>query len=268
MTGAFSLANGFKAALREGRSQIGLWQVLASPITAEICAGAGYDWLLFDGEHGPNDLRSLLAQLQAVSAYPVHPIARLPSGETALIKQYLDIGFQTLLIPFVENAEQAAALVRAVRYPPEGVRGVAAGIVRASRWGRIPDYLDRASEQVCLLIQIETAAGLANLDAIASVDGIDGVFIGPADLAASLGYRGHAGSVEVVERIEAAIMRLKQLNKPSGILTTDPVFGRACLDLGSAFLAVGTDAGLLTRGSDALLRDFVGGGGKATTAVY
>jgi 4-hydroxy-2-oxoheptanedioate aldolase len=266
MTGAFALANGFKAALRDGRRQIGLWQVLASPITAEICAGAGFDWLLFDGEHGPNDIPSLLAQLQAVAAYPVHPIARLPSGETWLIKQYLDIGFQTLLIPFVESAEQAAELVRAVRYPPEGVRGVAAGIVRASRWGRIPDYLDRASEEVCMLVQIETAAGLANLDAIANVEGVDGVFIGPADLAASLGYRGRPGSAEMVERIEAAIMRLKQLGKPSGLLTTDPVFGRACLDLGSAFLAIGTDAGLLTRGSDALLRDF--GGGKAVTGGY
>src|ERR1700754_1444706 len=121
MTGAFSLTNGFKAALRDGRRQIGLWQVLASPITAEICAGAGFDWLLFDGEHGPNDVPSLLAQLKAVAAYPVHPIARLPSGETWLIKQYLDIGFQTLLIPFVESAEQAAELVRAVRYPPEGI---------------------------------------------------------------------------------------------------------------------------------------------------
>lgn len=268
MTGTFALANGFKASLRDGRRQIGLWQVLANPITAEICAGAGFDWLLFDGEHGPNDVPSLLAQLQAVAAYPVHPIARLPSSETWLIKQHLDIGFQTLLIPFVESAEQAAELVRAVRYPPEGVRGAAAGIVRASRWGRIPDYLERASEEVCLLVQIETAAGLANLDAIARVDGVDGVFIGPADLAASLGYRGRPGSPDIVERIEAAIMRLKQLGKPSGLLTTDPVFGRACLDLGSAFLAVGTDAGLLTRGSDALLHEFGGGGGKAAAAGY
>jgi 4-hydroxy-2-oxoheptanedioate aldolase len=267
MTGSFALANSFKAGLRDGRRQIGLWQVLANPITAEICAGAGFDWLLFDGEHGPNHISTLVAQLQAVAPYPVHPIARLPMGEAWLIKQYLDIGFQTLLIPFVESAEHAAALVRAVRYPPDGVRGVAAGIVRASRWGRIPDYLDRASDEVCLLVQIETAAGLAALDEIASVDGVDGVFIGPADLAASLGYRGRPGAAEMIERIEAAIMRLKQLGKPSGLLTTDPVFGRACLDLGSAFLAIGTDAGLLTRGSDALLRDF-GRDADEAAAVY
>ena len=268
MRAAFELANGFKAALREGRPQIGLWQVLASPITAEICAGADFDWLLFDGEHGPNDIPGLLAQLQAVAPYPVHPIARLPHGETALIKQYLDIGFQTLLIPFVESAAQAAALVRAVRYPPDGMRGVAGGIVRASRWGRIPDYLDRASDQICLLVQVETQAGLDALDEIARVDGVDGIFIGPADLAAAYGFRGRPGAPEMVARVEDAIGRLRQADMPSGLLTADLAFGRKCIELGSAFVAIGTDAGLILRGGDALLESFRGAGGGTADGGY
>lgn len=256
MSGPFDLTNRFKSAIAAGRPQIGLWQVLASPITAEISAGSGFDWLLFDGEHGPSDIPLLLSQLQAVAAYPTHPIARLPVGETALVKQYLDIGFQTLLVPFVESAAQAQALVRATRYPPDGVRGVAGGIVRASRWGRIPDYLDRAAQETCLLVQIESVAGFEALDAIAAVDGVDGVFIGPADLSAAFGFRGRPGAPEMVARVEDGIRRVVSVGKAAGLLTLDVAFARRCLHLGASFVAVGTDAGLLVRSAGALADEF------------
>jgi 4-hydroxy-2-oxoheptanedioate aldolase len=217
--------NTFKAALREGRLQIGLWQALANPYTAELCAGAGYDWLLLDGEHGPNDLRSLLDQLQAVSGYPVHAVARPPAGEAWLIKQYLDIGFATLLVPLVETAAQAATLVSAMRYPPQ--------------W---------ADEEVCLLVQVETSAALANLDAIASTDGVDGVFIGPADLCASLGHRGNPAHPEVKAEILSAIATVQQRGKAVGLLCADEVLAREYIAAGCAFVAVGTDVALFARG--------------------
>ena len=179
--------NPFKLALAQKRLQIGLWLGLASPYTTEICAGAGFDWLLIDGEHAPNDLNSILAQLQAIAAYPAsQAIARVPVGHgqvgAALIKQYLDLGVQTILVPMVDTAEQARAVVQAARYPPQGIRGMAGA--RASRWGRIADYGRRANEQICVLVQAETQAALDNLDDIAGVEGVDGVFIGPADLSA------------------------------------------------------------------------------------
>ena len=248
--------NPFKDALRHGRRQIGLWQALASPVTAEICAGAGFDWLLFDGEHAPNDIPLLLSQLQAVAPYPVHPVARPPIGETSLIKQYLDIGFTTLLVPLVETAEQAAALVRAVRYPPDGVRGVGAGIARASRWSRVPGYLDGADAQICLLVQVETRKGVDNLDAIARTDGVDGVFIGPSDLSAALGHRGHPGHPEVQAAIQQSLGLVLQADKAAGILATDEATARRYLDRGFTFVAVGTDVGLLVRGSAELASRF------------
>ena len=199
------LTNRFKAALRAGQPQIGLWLGLADPYSAEICAGAGFDWLLIDGEHAPNDVRSILAQLQTLAPYPVSPIVRPPIGETYLIKQLLDIGAQTLLIPMVETAAQAAALVAAVRYPPAGVRGVGSALARASRWQRVPGYLERADAEICLLVQVETRTGLDNLDAIATVEGVDGVFIGPADLSAALGHRGNPGHPDVQEAIQGGI---------------------------------------------------------------
>ena len=246
------LNNGFKAALRADCVQIGLWQALASPYTAEICATSGFDWLLFDGEHGPNDVPSLLAQLQAVNGYPVHAVARPPAGETWLIKQYLDIGFTTLLIPFVETAEQARALVAAVRYPPAGVRGVASGLVRASRWNHIAGYLDRADDEICLLVQVETPAALANLAAIVAVDGVDGVFLGPADLSAALGHRGQPEHPAVVARIEGAIAAIVVAGKPAGILTANLDLARRYVGLGCRFVAVGSDVGLLATSASGL----------------
>jgi 4-hydroxy-2-oxoheptanedioate aldolase len=244
-----TLDNPFKRALREGRAQIGLWQALASPYTAEICATAGFDWLLFDGEHGPNDIPGLLAQLQAVSGYSAHPVARPPSGDPSLIKQYLDIGFTTLLIPFVESAEQARALARAVRFPPDGMRGVAAGIVRASRWGRIAGYLDRADCEICLLLQIETRVGLENVVAIAGTEGVDGVFVGLSDLSAALGHRGNPGHPEVQAAIGKAIGSIREAGKAAGILAADRGAAWRHLAQGCTFVAVGSDVAILARGA-------------------
>ncbi|MDB5423633.1 MAG: 2,4-dihydroxyhept-2-ene,7-dioic acid aldolase [Phenylobacterium sp.] len=251
--------NAFKAALREGRAQIGLWQGLASAYTAEICADAGFDWLVFDGEHGPNDLPLLLAQLQAVAAYPVHAVARPPAGERRLIKQYLDVGFTTLLIPMVETAEEAAELVRAVRYPPDGVRGVAPGVVRAARWGREADYLAQADGQICLLAQVETRRGLENLDAIAAVDGVDGVFVGPADLSASLGLRNDPMGPRMQAVIEDAGRRIQAAGKAVGIVTGDEALARRYLSLGFTFVAVGSDVDLLASRTSALAAAFRAG---------
>jgi len=250
--------NTFKSALREGRAQIGLWQALASPYSAELCAGAGFDWLLLDGEHAPNDVRSLLAQLQAIAAYPVHAVVRPPVGDTVLIKQYLDIGVTNLLVPMVETAEQAHALVRAVRYPPNGVRGVGAGLARVSRFGRIADYTANADDEICLLVQVENVAGLENLDAIAAVDGVDGVFIGPADLAASMGLRGQPLHPDVVAAVEAAIKIIRQRGKAPGTLMGDEAEARRLLDLGYQFMAVGADVTLLAKATSELAARFVG----------
>jgi 4-hydroxy-2-oxoheptanedioate aldolase len=258
--------NSFKQAIANKQTQIGLWVSLADPYSTEICAGAGFDWLLIDGEHAPNDVRSILAQLQVVAAYPTHPIARVPMGHghvgEALIKQYLDIGVQTLLVPMVDTAEQAAALVRATRYPQfdaegkstGGIRGMAGA--RASRWGRYPAYAHEANAQVCLLVQAETQTALDNLDAIAATDGVDGVFIGPADLSASLGHVGNPGHPDVQAAIENAIKRIVQAGKAAGILTTDEALARHYMDLGASFVAVGLDTNLLVRHTSALAARF------------
>ncbi|RAK61645.1 2-dehydro-3-deoxyglucarate aldolase [Phenylobacterium hankyongense] len=249
--------NAFRARLKAGEPQIGLWQSLASPNTVELCAAAGFDWLLLDGEHGPNSVPLLLAQLQAMNGYASQAVARLPVADATLIKQYLDIGVPSLLVPYVESAEQASAMVRASRYPPEGIRGVAAGLVRASRWGRIDRYVHRANEEVCLLLQVESQAGLENLAAIAATPGVDGVFIGPSDLAASLGYLGEPGHPKVVAAIEGAIKVVLAHGKAAGILALTEAQARHYLDLGCSFVAVGTDAGLLSRAVDELAGAFL-----------
>jgi 4-hydroxy-2-oxoheptanedioate aldolase len=248
--------NSFKAAIQAGKAQIGLWQALASPLTAEISAGAGFDWLLFDGEHGPNDVPSLLTQLQAAAAFPVHCVARPPIGETRIIKQYLDIGFTSLLIPLVESADQAAELVRACHYPPDGVRGVGSGIVRASNFNRTEGYLDQADAQICLLVQVETLAGLENLAAIAATPGVDGVFIGPADLSAAMGFRGKPTHPQVQAEIERAFGVILEAGKAPGILMSDPALAKRYLQLGARFVAVGSDVGLLVSATGALARSF------------
>ncbi|WP_249672887.1 4-hydroxy-2-oxoheptanedioate aldolase [Pseudomonas abieticivorans] len=250
------LINTFKQRLKSGQPQIGLWLGLANPYCAELAANAGFDWLLIDGEHAPNDLRSLLGQLQAVAPYASQPVIRPVIGDTALIKQVLDIGVQTLLVPMVETAEQASQLVRATRYPPNGVRGVGSALARASRWNTVPGYLDQADEQMCLLVQIENREGLANLDAIAAVEGVDGIFIGPADLSAAMGQRGNPGHPEVQAAIEDAIVRIQKAGKAAGILSADEALARRYLELGAAFVAVGVDTTVLMRGLQGLAGKF------------
>ena len=196
--------NTFKAALAAGRPQIGLWLALASPVTADLCANAGFDWLVVDGEHAPNDIRSILAQVQAIGTRS-HPIVRPPIGETYMIKQILDLGVQTIIVPMIETAVQAQAMARAMLYPPAGVRGVGAGLARASNFGTTPGYLASANAQTCLLLQIESQAGLAALEDIAATGGVDGLFIGPADLAADMGFLGNPAAPQV----QAAGVRLQ-----------------------------------------------------------
>jgi 4-hydroxy-2-oxoheptanedioate aldolase len=247
--------NRFKRALRARRQQIGIWCTLGGPTVAEMLAGAGFDWILFDTEHSPADPITTLPQLQAAAAYPGSAVVRPATNDTVLIKRFLDIGAQTLLIPYVETADEAAAAAAAMRYPPRGLRGVAM-TTRASRFGRVPDYARRAEEELCLLVQVVTAAALDSLEAIAAVEGVDGVFIGPSDLAASLGHAGAPGHPEVVAAVEDAIRRLVAIGVPAGILTPDTAFARRCIELGTIFTAVGIDAGLLARASDGLAASF------------
>lgn len=249
--------NTFKQRLSR-EAQIGVWVGLADPYCAELAANAGFDWLLLDGEHAPNDLRSLLGQLQAVAPYACQVVIRPPVGDPVLIKQLLDIGAQTLLVPMVETAEQAQGLVAAMHYPPHGIRGVGASLARASRWNGIPGYLDEADAQMCLLVQVESVRGLENLDAIAAVEGVDGIFIGPADLSASMGHRGAPGHPAVVAAIEDGIARIRRAGKAAGILATDEARARRYLELGCAFVAVGVDTSLLMRAMKALAGRFKG----------
>ncbi len=231
---------------------LGLWQALANPYTAEICAGAGYDWLLFDGEHAPNTAQTLLAQLHATSGFPIHPVARVPVGDPAIIKQYLDIGFPTLLVPMVDSPEQAAAIVAATRFPPHGVRGVASATSRASGFGAEADYVARAHERTGVIVQVESRAALQSIDAIAATSGVDGLFIGPADLAASLGHLGDPRHPEVAVAIDAAFAAITRAGKPAGIFALDEEDACRRLDGGFAFVSVGTDVGLLAKGARGL----------------
>lgn len=237
----------FRQRLASGVPQIGLWQALANAYTAEICAGAGFDWLLFDGEHAPNTLQTLIAQLQAVSAYPVEPVARVPVGDPAIIKQYLDIGFRTLLVPMVESADQARMLVAATRFPPRGIRGVASATSRASGFGANADFLAKAHEEICLLVQIESKTAVDALPEIAAVDGVDGLFVGPSDLAASLGHLGDPRNPAVQAVIAQVIRQVKQAGKFSGIFGLDAADARDKIALGVSFVSVGTDIGLLAK---------------------
>ena len=250
------LTNRFKHALGQDTTQLGLWLGLADPYAGELCATAGFDWLLIDGEHAPNDLRSVLATLQALAAYSSHPVVRIPKTDTALIKQVLELGVTTLLVPMVETAEQAAATVQAMRYPPAGVRGVGFGLARSSRWNGNPNYLQQANDHMCLLAQVESVQALDNLDAIAQVDGVDGIFIGPADLAASMGYLGQTEHPTVRAAIERAIGQVQAAGKAVGILATDTAYARQCIAQGVRFIAIGVDTTLLAQATRNLLASF------------
>lgn len=245
--------NEFKAALKTGEVQYGLWLGLAETFTAEICAGAGFDWLLIDAEHGPNDLRSILAQLQAVAPYRSQPVVRPPQGDAVLIKQLLETGVQTLLIPMVESAQQARSLVEAMRYPPSGIRGVGSALARASRWGRVGAYMAQANDEMCLLIQVETKTGIEALEDILTVDGIDGIFFGAADLAASYGFAGESNHPEIVERIIDGLERVSAAGIAGGVLCADKALNDRYVSAGARFVAVGVDALLLAAATSDLL---------------
>ncbi|MEY2653620.1 MAG: hypothetical protein RLZZ524_648 [Pseudomonadota bacterium] len=248
--------NTFRDALRAGRPQIGLWVGLADANAAEALACTGYDWLLLDGEHAPNDPRSVLAQLRAVAPYPVHAVVRPVQADVALVKQYLDIGAQTLLVPMVDTPEQASLMVRAMRYAPEGIRGMGAALARASRWNQVEDYLNQANGQMCLLVQAESTEAIANLPAIAAVEGVDGVFFGPADLSASMGLRGQPNHPEVQRVILEGIATVRAAGKAAGILSADPVAAQRYLDAGALFVAVGVDTSLLVKAARDLRQRF------------
>jgi 4-hydroxy-2-oxoheptanedioate aldolase len=245
--------NKLKAALKAGELQTGVWLSLANSYSAEIMGGVGFDWLLIDGEHAPNDLQTIMQQLQALRSSDSSILVRLPIGDARLIKQVLDVGAQSLLIPMVESGEQAEHLVKSVRYPPRGIRGVGATVARASHFGSIPDYLTTADDEILLMLQIENRAGLAALDDIASTEGVDGIFIGPSDLSADLGYLGNTGAPEVRAVIEDAIRRIRSHGKPVGIFMMDPAMARHYIDLGVTFVAIGVDALLMVKGARDLL---------------
>ena len=247
--------NSFKHAIAKGELQIGLWSTLGSSVGAEILGDAGFDWILLDTEHTPNELPDLVAQMQAMGRSTTTPIVRPAWNDTVLIKRILDIGAQSILLPYVQNADEARQAVAATRYPPNGVRGVT-GSGRASRYGRVKDYLATADSEICVLTQVETSTALEQLDAIAGIEGVDGVFIGPADLAASMGHVGQPGHDDVQAAIKDAITRLKAAGKPAGILTANPDEAKRYIDWGFTFVAVGIDLLLLSRSADNLLQSF------------
>jgi 4-hydroxy-2-oxoheptanedioate aldolase len=248
--------NSFKRALREGQPQIGLWVGMVDPSLAELLAGVGFDWLCLDAEHSPNDVRTVLAQLQAIAPYPVQAVVRPVHGASELLKQYLDIGVQTILVPMIETPEQAARVVAATRYPTQGHRGVASATTRASRWGRIEGYFQHADQEVCVVVQVESVKGLANLAEIAAVEGVDGVFFGPADLAASMGYLGNPMEPQVQRSILEGIATVRQAGKAAGSLTADRRLARQYLSLGASFVAVGIDMMVLSQAAAELAAEF------------
>ena len=248
--------NSFRDALRAGQTQLGCWVGFADANVAEALAGCGFDWLLLDAEHAPNDVRTVLEQLRAIAPYPVQPVVRPVRGDEALVKQYLDVGAQTLLIPMVDTPAQAARMVSAMRYPPEGIRGVGAALARASRWNQVEDYLNQANGEMCLLVQAETPLAMQNLAEIAAVDGVDGVFFGPADLSASMGYRGQPGHPEVQRALLNGIATVRAAGKAAGILMADRTLAQSYLDAGALFVAVGVDTTLLVRAATDLARHF------------
>jgi 4-hydroxy-2-oxoheptanedioate aldolase len=247
--------NRFKHALADGKPQIGIWSSLASNYSVELLAGAGFDWILLDMEHSPNDVESLLTQLQAAAPYATHPVVRVPMSDAVVLKRVLDIGAQSVLIPLINSVEEAKAAVSYCRYPPNGVRGVG-GTTRATRFGRIRQYPQKVEKELCILLQVETAQALEQLEAIASVEGVDGIFIGPADLHASYGHVGEKHHADIWPKIEDAMRRIRKCGKAAGFLTPDEADARRILEVGGQFVAVGSDTGLLANAADALRRRF------------
>ncbi len=236
--------NTFKAAIAAGQQQIGLWSSLCSNIATEIIAGSGFDWIVLDTEHAPNEVPGLLSQLQAMATSTTEPVVRVAWNDAVAIKRILDIGARTLLIPFVQNAEEARAAVAATRYPPQGIRGVSVG-PRANRYGRVAGYHHVAHESICVIVQIETRSACAEIEAIAAVEGVDGIFIGPSDLAADMGHLANPKHPEVQAAIADACARIRAAGKGAGMLTGDPEEACRYLANGFTFVAMGSDAGVL-----------------------
>jgi 4-hydroxy-2-oxoheptanedioate aldolase len=243
--------NRFKAALLDGRPQIGLWSSLASNIAAEIIGGAGFDWIVIDTEHAPNEVPGVLSQLQAMVNGTAEPVVRCAWNDAVLIKRILDIGARGLLVPFVQNAGEAQRAVAATRYPPLGIRGVSVA-PRANLYGRVPNYHGSAHEHICVLVQVETVSALREIEAIAAVEGVDGIFIGPSDLAADLGHLGNPNHAEVQAAIAQGGARIRAAGKAAGILTSDADAAARYLEWGFTFVAVGSDVGILARGAEKL----------------
>lgn len=254
MTGALP-ENGFKRGLAEGRQLLGIWNTIPGPVVAELLATAGYDWVLLDTEHSLTDIPDLMGMLQAVAPYPGSAVVRVAGQDPVLMKRVLDMGAQTVMVPYVQSAEEARAIVAAMRYAPRGIRGVS-GMTRASRFGAVSDYVARAEAELCLIVQVETAEAVGRIGEIAAVDGVDAIFIGPSDLAASMGHPGQAGHPQVVAMIERAVKAIVAAGKPAGILTGDPAFARKCMDWGTRFTAVGIDMSILAAGVRALRGQF------------
>jgi 4-hydroxy-2-oxoheptanedioate aldolase len=232
--------NAFKAALRAGKSQIAVWNTIPGPVVTEILAGAGFDVVVIDTEHSLTDVPDVMGMLQVLAGYDVAHAVRPASNDPVLIKRLLDIGATTLIIPYVQNADEARAAVRAMRYAPRGFRGVSAA-TRAGRYGAIPDYIQTAEAELCLIVQVETTEALGQIEAIAAVDGVDMIFVGPSDLAASMGHPGNPGHPEVKAAVEHAIGRILAAGKPAALLTLDPEFARRCIALGSTMTVVAVD---------------------------
>ena len=247
--------NEFKAALKAGKQQIGLWVSIANAGSAEAIVTCGLDWVMVDTEHTPNDPAQVQAMLQAMAPYPTHAGVRPGWNDAVEIKRLMDVGAQTILVPYVQSAAEARAAVAAVMYPPLGIRGVS-GLSRAGRYGAIPNYTATANAEICLLVQVETKASLDEIEAIAAVEGVDGIFIGPADLAASLGYPGQLGHPEVKATILDAIHRIKATGKAAGILSADRAFLHEAMAAGATFTAVGLDIGVLLAGVKALVKEW------------
>ncbi|WP_235480495.1 HpcH/HpaI aldolase family protein [Agreia sp. Leaf210] len=260
---------GFAAALgSHSRPLAGMWVCSGSPLIAELCAGSGLDWLLIDAEHTPNSLESLLAQLQAVHGYPILPVVRPPVLDPVIIKQYLDIGAQTLLVPMVDTAELADLAVRSVHYPPRGIRGVGSALARASRWNRTDDYLATAASRISVIVQIESVAAVENIDSILAVDGIAGIFLGPSDLAASMGVLGQQDHPDVIAAVERCIAAAVAAGVPAGVNAFAEPLARRYLSAGASFILVGADVALLARASEGLAAKYVSAEPDENRASY
>jgi 4-hydroxy-2-oxoheptanedioate aldolase len=247
--------NAFKQALARGERQVGLWSGLASPIAAEIIAGAGFDWIVIDGEHAPNDIPSLLAQLQAMRGGTAEPVFRVPWNDAVIIKRALDVGARSILVPFVQNAEEARKAVAAARYPPLGIRGVAVG-PRANDYGRVEGYHRNAHLDTCVLVQLESRAALKEVESIAAIEGVDGLFIGPSDLAADFGHLGNPKHPEVQAALRDAATRIRAAGRSAGTLAGNVEDVESLFDMGFNFTATGSDVGLLARGAERVAARF------------